>query len=916
MFDRDSFIAYVGTASGANYAYGLMNIERLYGADIDAEYAKDGCKALLRKLSELKSKQSDGSTEVGNIRNRISQLKRYIQFKDGGGGERMKIVEQIRECMKDVPLGTHLKRQEIIDRVVERFQANPASIIPSDYCYNMTNKGKTGTVNFFMNAGTGEYEYVGENYVGMGISDVVAQCKKDFAKIWADENYKWFAVQHFKDTWDIDAQDFASMLADAFSQASNLTAGPMYYPYKMICEFAKQDPETVRSMFKALYNEEIPLEVRYKEFRSSCEYCLKQFRAGKTGEDAEKANNHYQDLRAISVYLSFRFPDVYFLYKYKMYTQFRDLIGFQEEKGKNKSEIWKLENYNRLCNDALKVIEADDELVSLHDSICRGEAECFDDPKHHLLTQTIIYVGSCMTPEPKAEIMRAEPDEETVTTGAYEEASATDVAKNTILYGPPGTGKTYHAAVYAVAIIENKPLAAVQSENYDDVLERYNAYKDDGLVEFTTFHQSYGYEEFIEGIRPVMNSDADDRNEVEYEIASGIFKAFCEKAAMPVLRGDEEYGFNSDPVIWKVSLDGTGENKVRSECMEKGHIRLGWDSYGKTVTSETEFQYGGKQILNAFINRMRVGDIVLSCFSATTIDAIGVVTGEYEWHDEYERLKRLRTVRWLVKGIREDITQINNGSSMTLSTVYRLNISLNDVVDLLRKYKTAPSYIDAPKTNHVFIIDEINRGNISKVFGELITLIEPSKRLGQPEGIAARLPYSNRLFGVPDNVYLIGTMNTADRSIATIDTALRRRFQFKEMQPDPDVLAGISVEDISIRDMLIRMNQKISALYDREHTIGHAYFIPLKASPTIDALAAIFEHNILPLLQEYFYDDYEKIRLVLGDNNKPDEADQFIVAKSIDYADLFGSSDMDMDNSFIYEINRAAFDNIEAYRSI
>ena len=916
MFDRDSFISYVGTASGANYANGLMNIERLYGADIDAEYEKDGCEALLRKLNELKTKQPEGSTEVGNIRNRISQLKRYIQFKDGGGGERMKIVEQIRACMKDVPLGTLLKRQEIIDRVVERYHANPASIIPSDYCYNMTNKGKTGSTNFFLNVGPGEYEYVGESYVGLGISDVVARCKENFEKIWEDENYKWIAVQHFKDTWSIDAPDFASMLTDAFSQASNLMAGPMYYPYKMICEFAKQDPETVRSMFKALYNEEIPLAIRYKEFRSSCDYCLKQFKAGKTGEDAEKANNHYQDLRAISVYLSFRFPDVYFLYKYKMYTQFRDLIGFQEEKGKNKSEIWKLENYNRLCNDVLKVIEADEELVSLHDNLCRGEAECFDDPKHHLLTQTIIYVGSYMTPEPKAKILLAESDEETVSVSTNEETSATDVAKNTILYGPPGTGKTYHAAVYAVAIIENKPLAAVQSENYDDVLERYNAYKDDGLVEFTTFHQSYGYEEFIEGIRPVMNSDADDRNEVEYEIASGVFKAFCEKAAMPVLRGDEDYGFNSDPIIWKVSLDGTGENKVRSECMEKGHIRLGWDSYGENVTSETEFQYGGKQILNAFINRMRIGDIVLSCFSATTIDAIGVVTGEYEWHDEYERLKRLRTVRWLVKGIREDITQINNGSSMTLSTVYRLNISLNDVVDLLRKHKTAPSYIDAPKTNHVFIIDEINRGNISKVFGELITLIEPSKRLGQPEGIAARLPYSNRLFGVPDNVYLIGTMNTADRSIATIDTALRRRFQFKEMQPDPDVLAGISVEDISIRDMLIRMNQKISALYDREHTIGHAYFIPLKASPTIDALAAIFEHNILPLLQEYFYDDYEKIRLVLGDNNKPDEADQFIVAKSIDYADLFGASDMDMDNGFIYEINRAAFDNIEAYRSI
>lgn len=567
MFERDSFIAFVGPASGSSYANGLMNIERLYGSDIDAEYEKDRCDALLRKLIELKSKQPEGAYEVSNIRNRISQLKRYIQFKDNGGGERLKIVGQIRACMKDVPLGTHLKRQQIIDLVVNRFNANPASIIPSDYCYNTTNKGKTGSVNFFLNVATDEYEYVGENYVGMGISDVVALCKKDYMNIWEGEKYKWQAIKHFKAIWDFNAPDFAAMLTDALSKAGNLLAGAMYYPYKMICQFAEQDPETVKSLFEMLF-------------------------------------------------------------------------------------------------------------------------------------------------------------------------------------------------------------------------------------------------------------------------------------------------------------------------------------------------------------KMRVGDVVMSCYSASTVDAIGVVTGEYEWHDEYERYKRIRPVKWLVKGISEDITQINNGSSMTLSTVYRLNISLNDVVDILRKYKAVPSYADVPRTNHVFIIDEINRGNISKVFGELITLIEPSKRLGQSEGITARLPYSNKLFGVPDNVYLIGTMNTADRSIATIDTALRRRFQFKEMQPDPDVLAGISVEDISIRDMLIRMNRKISVLYDREHTIGHAYFIPLKANPTIETLAAIFENSILPLLQEYFYDDYEKIRLVLGDNNKPDAADQFIVARSIDYTELFGTTEMDLDDSFVYEINRAAFDNIEAYRSI
>ncbi len=909
MFERDSFIAFVGPASGSSYANGLMNIERLYGSDIDAEYEKDRCDALLRKLNELKSKQPEGAYEVSNIRNRISQLKRYIQFKDNGGGERLRIVGQIRACMKDVPLGTHLKRQQIIDLVVNRFNANPASIIPSDYCYNTTNKGKTGSVNFFLNVSTDEYEYVGENYVGMGISDVVALCKKDYMNIWEGEKYKWQAIKHFKAIWDFNAPDFEAMLTDALSKAGNLLAGAMYYPYKMICQFAEQDPETVKSLFEMLFNEDIPLAERYKAFRAGCDRCLKQYRENSPDVGAAKALNHYQDLRAISVYLSFMYPEKYFLYKYKEYTQFRDLVGFEEEKGKNKSEIWKLENYNRLCFDVLQVIEKDEELCQTADTLCADENEFYPDKAHHLLTQSIIFIGSYITPQPKPVVTQLEPDEEAIT---IEETSTTDVAKNTILYGPPGTGKTYNAAVYAVAIIEGKLLADVRAENYDDVLERYNAYKDDGLIEFTTFHQSYGYEEFIEGIRPVMNTDADDREEVEYEISSGIFKSFCEKAAKPVLRDDEDYGFNPDPAIWKVSLGGTGDNKVRRECMEKGHIRLGWDGYGDTITSETDFKEGGKQILNTFMNKMRVGDVVMSCYSASTVDAIGVVTGEYEWHAEYERYKRIRPVKWLVKGISEDITQINNGSSMTLSTVYRLNISLNDVVDILRKYKAVPSYADVPRANHVFIIDEINRGNISKVFGELITLIEPSKRLGQSEGIMARLPYSNKLFGVPDNVYLIGTMNTADRSIATIDTALRRRFQFKEMQPDPDVLAGISVEDISIRDMLIRMNRKISVLYDREHTIGHAYFIPLKANPTIETLASIFENSILPLLQEYFYDDYEKIRLVLGDNNKPDAADQFIVARSIDYTELFGTTEMDLDDSFVYEINRAAFDNIEA----
>lgn len=498
--------------------------------------------------------------------------------------------------------------------------------------------------------------------------------------------------------------------------------------------------------------------------------------------------------------------------------------------------------------------------------------------------------------------------------------STTDIELNTILYGPPGTGKTYYTVLYAVAIIENKKLSEVEVEDYAEVCNRYRAYKASGRIAFTTFHQSYGYEEFIEGIKPVIVRDEEyeEGSNIQYSVQSGIFKNFCEKAScMKESKQMKEYVLNENPNIWKVSLEGTGDNPTRAECLENNHIRIGWDSYGKDITEKTDFSSeGGKNPLNAFIHRMRIGDIVLSCYSSTTIDAIGIVTGEYEWHKEYSYYKRLRKVNWIVKNIEKNIMDITNGVTMTLSSVYRFsNITLNDVLGIIEEYKPIQNPVQERKENYVFIIDEINRGNISKIFGELITLLEPSKRLGEEEEIEVLLPYSGKAFGIPNYVYIIGTMNTADRSIAMLDTALRRRFHFKEMLPNPDVLADVYVEDVSIRDLLIRLNQRIAILYDREHTIGHAYFLPLKASPTIAVLANIFENNVIPLLQEYFYEDYEKIRLVLGDNNKKAEL-QFITAKANDYAELFGNADIDFEDGYCYEINKEAFWNIEAYRSI
>ena len=486
--------------------------------------------------------------------------------------------------------------------------------------------------------------------------------------------------------------------------------------------------------------------------------------------------------------------------------------------------------------------------------------------------------------------------------------------KNILLTGPPGTGKTYSTVLYAVAIIENKTLKAIENEEYGAVFERYQGYKGDGLIAFTTFHQAYSYEEFIEGIRPVLLSDdsVDSKQDIAYEMSSGVFKEFCDNAGVPIQDvKSTDLGIRKSPAVWKVSLEGTGDNETRRECLANDHIRIGWDEYGETISDATKFDSGGRVVLNTFYNRMQVGDIVFSCYSNRTIDAIGVVTGEPEWRDEYEKYKRLRKVRWLAKGLDEDIVELNAGKTMTLSSVYQLSVTAGDALQMLRRVN--PRLFDpaSENQNRVFIIDEINRGNISKIFGELITLIEPTKRLGAAEEQRAILPYSKRSFGVPNNIYIIGTMNSADRSIALMDTALRRRFSFVEMIPDSSLLDGIIIEEtIDVARMLDVMNRRIAVLYDREHAIGHSYLLPLREEPTIGKLANIFEFKILPLLQEYFYDDYEKIQYILGDHRKEDDSTRLIVSSNDAY-DLFGDANIDF--SVSYAINKEAFFKPAAY---
>ncbi len=354
--------------------------------------------------------------------------------------------------------------------------------------------------------------------------------------------------------------------------------------------------------------------------------------------------------------------------------------------------------------------------------------------------------------------------------GVFQEMKELDKEfdKNLILYGPPGTGKTYNSVIYAVAICDGKPVDELT--DYAAVMSRYNELKKAGRISFTTFHQSYGYEEFIEGIKPIIDENKQD---IGYTIEPGVFKKFCDNA--------------------------------------------------------------------------------------------------------------------------KSITRTSTGIE---STVIEEN--------------TEP---------YVFIIDEINRGNISKIFGELITLIESTKRAGMPEAASAILPYSGDEFSVPSNVYILGTMNTADRSIALMDTALRRRFQFVEMMPDSDVLRKINadkVEDLDVAAMLDKINERIEYLYDREHTIGHAFFTDLKDDATLVKLQSIFEKSVIPLLQEYFYEDYQKIQLVLGDNAKSDDSLKFIIDEKVIAKNIFKGNVEDVIDlpEKKYSINSKAFENINSYKEI
>lgn len=478
-------------------------------------------------------------------------------------------------------------------------------------------------------------------------------------------------------------------------------------------------------------------------------------------------------------------------------------------------------------------------------------------------------------------------------------------ATNTILYGPPGTGKTYLTATRAVELCDGHA-----PPHRGDLLKRYEELRREERVRFVTFHQSYGYEDFVEGLRPVLVD-----GKVAYRVEPGVFRKACDAAkrtqtVKPGLQGKPL----RDRGVYKMSLGARrdeGGVKVFQECLEKECVLLGWgedvDFSGckdegairerlKEVKPEIDRLDSQVQFVNIFMHELKTGDIVIVSDGNRLFRAIAEVTGDYAFLED-GTFHQMRPVKWLAvlenpPSVREVFDR--DFVQRSLYKLAREGLNFTRLEELLRAVETEP--VVKP---YVLIIDEINRANISKVFGELITLLEPDKREGASNAITVKLPYSGDDFSVPSNLHIIATMNTADRSIALLDTALRRRFDFDEVLPNPSLLNGKHVDGVDLSALLTALNERIEALFDRDHTIGHAYLLGVDSLQKLDVA---FRRKLLPLLQEYFYENWERIRNVLNDK---DGAFVTAVDRTATVGD--GLENSSSETRRVYAVNKVAF---------
>ena len=442
--------------------------------------------------------------------------------------------------------------------------------------------------------------------------------------------------------------------------------------------------------------------------------------------------------------------------------------------------------------------------------------------------------------------------------------SKMNIPLNQILYGPPGTGKTYNSIDRALEIINEEEEIQLNWENRNAVKNLFDKRVDEGRILFTTFHQSMSYEDFIEGIKPKIDEDTNENKQVIYDVENGIFKRLVEKAKKKRTASKE--------IIESYSFDDAWNDLVNE--------------------AEGNLEENNPLFLSIQTPNLGLKIIEISERGNLKLKPIYSIDAK-EYTVSFLRTKKLQEAfpdLCVIKNIDKEFRAVIGGSNSTAywSVLNYINHKITNNSKITKQEN------ELPAVPYVLIIDEINRGNVSAIFGELITLIEEDKRLGKKEALEVTLPYSKDKFGVPANLYIIGTMNTADRSVEALDAALRRRFCFEEMPPRYD-LEGLQNDIFRFKasEILEKINLRIEKLLDKDHKIGHSYLLNKNEDSIIDS----FYKNIIPLLQEYFFGDYSKIGLVLGKG--------FVHLKELEVSNIFAEfydvTD-DFDNRNVYEI--------------
>lgn len=646
------------------------------------------------------------------------------------------------------------------------------------------------------------------------------------------ERYKWICTQTFQTHWDMEAPDFDAMLKAALRDRDNL----LYHSSaSFILLAARYFPEKVREMFRNLFDENKDINTRIRAFVKAAEALQTQVQRAHG-----KPIKHLQDERTISFYLAMRFPEKYPLYKPDIYDLLLQTVVMNPNAARTTERRKTGERFGHfleLGTGLLPFITADEALQTLVADTLTDD--CWKGPQQWLIFQDVLWRNRApvapqlpaQTPKtyavPETDMQVAEEGE------VYAQSTAQKLAAlNTILYGPPGTGKTFYLQ-NQFALFTDAPKQAAPAEIEAAWLAASTWWE---VVAHVLYHSPKGLrvpelrqQRLIEarfGAGDIKNPAARLWSTLQHHTV-----AECPNVNIQLRLSPPIFWKEAKNSVWRIAdhEDFAAEfpEIVQGPKPVTAPIPSPTKRYRFTTAHQSwayeDFVEGIKPILQKDAGGDEGAESPLAYHHQDGLF--------YEACDEAARLAGFRNLQDCLKATK---------------------------AERQRAFANAPAF--------GFFIDEINRANISAVLGEGITLLEADKRLGAAHEIAdTRLPYSRRLFGVPANLYIIGTMNTADRSVEALDTALRRRFSFVEMPPREDLIAGsvvISGKSYAFSEILRTINARMEALAGRDHKIGHSYFLDLGAD--WKAYLQVFTDKIIPLLQEYFYGDYSRMCLVLG----------------------------------------------------